>query len=574
MLAKLYDVKTVLPITAKRINNMEVGEVWKLPLVVRYSFGAKIGGNIAEVVNVSIGALRTRENKPSISLYKIDENSLRVRFRVDHVTIKSVGVEATTVEIPAGNIGVMSGEDLISTTINRTLAKEINKFIALKLGYTYVRVNGQKLLLEFYVDPKNPAQVEKLAEFLKGNLDTIENFIKLGLRFNQFSEETSSSRGVGELEELAAAQGSAIEASNTFAGSDHYTANGHNINVNIPVAHSQESSWVASYHRYQALNNNGEVIHVQQQTRTSKGESLNVPLAGTVIKRNSTKDIYVVNKEGTDGKASRPVLLYQNLEGFVRQGDPAARHMIDNANNVLKYAGRKGEGVDMSNTLPSAGIFPPPPGSNDLETDPAKTYHSAAMSFKLVFAEQAVQDIVFAPTQMIMKSFMNVMRENESEREVVNKTMDLFTINTRGEVSYDHEAMAKRLGVNQLDPQDNGTNPLKIVNTLAGAATKFIAKITSVKEETTWKGQSERLAKVAASGDMKYEDFLKVVIQMVDVKNLSSEIYVHTDKREKGEADISQNYTMFNTREHGFDNTISAAAQMRDRFAEPSDLTD
>jgi len=577
LLPKLWDVKTVLPMKAKRISEMVVGEVWKLPVVIRYSFGIGAGANINQVLNVSIGASKTTERKPTISLYKQDENNLRVRFRVDHVTVKSVGASAGTFDIPAGDIGVMNGENLIANTVNRTLASQINKFIAFKLGYNYYRVSGQKLLLEFYINPNNPEQTEKLAEFLKGNLNTIESFIKMGLRFDKFSEEADSQSGVGELEELATTAASATGATNTFAGTDHYSSDGHNFNITIPVIHSHQNNWTSSYHRYQALDQGG-AIHVQQQTRVSNGDSMNLPFVGTMIKYNSKKDVYVVNEEGVNGEVSKPVLLYQKYEGFVRQGDPRAREMLDDANDVLRYAGRKGDGTDMSNTLPSSSIFPPlPPAEHDYNSDgtqqdPTKTYRSAVMSFKLVFAEQAVQDIITAPAQMIMKSFMNVARETEAA--LIDKVMDLFTIGKKGEVTYDSKAMQKRLGVSSFDNNDGGTNPLDIVRNLAYAATKFIEKITSVREEATWKGQSERLAKVAAHGDMKYDDFLKVVIQLVDTKHISSEIYVHTDKRVKGEEDVTQNYTMFNTRENGFDNTIAAVTQMQQRFADPAELTD
>lgn len=577
-LVKLYDMKLVLPITAKRINKMDIGEVWKLPVVVRYNFGVGVGVNVAQVVSVSIGAGKSSERKPTISLFRMDANTIRVRFRVDHVSVKSVGVQANTIEIPAGDIGGMNGEGLIAKTVNRELAKQVNKFIAFKLGYSYVRVNGQKLLLEFYVDPNNQEQIEKLADFAKGNFGTIEKFIRMGLRFDQFSEDSTAQTGVGEIEEMAVGVSSAVGAANTFAGTDHYDSNGHNFNITIPLIHSHQSSWTSAYHRYQSLNNEGGTIHVQQRTSVSNGDSLNIPFAGTMIKYNSTRDVYVVNKEGKTGAVSRPVLLYQKYEGFVRQGDPTARVMIDNANNVLKYAGRQGNGVDMSNTLPSADIFPPLPAvahdpwDENPQADPTKTYRSAVMSFKLVFAEQAVQDIIFAPAQMIMKSFMNVMRETEGA--IVDKVMDLFTINKKGEVDYDYKLMQKRLGVSAFDNTDGGTNPLDVVRNLAYAATRFIAKITSVKDEASWKGQSEQLAKVAATGDMKYEDFLKVVIQLVDVKHISSEVYVHTDKRVKGEPDVTQNYTMFNTRDNGFDSTIADVTHMRERFADPSDLTD
>jgi len=577
MLIKLYDVKTVLPATAKRINNMEVGEIWKLPVVVQYNFGVGVGANINQVVSVSIGASQTTQRKPTISLYKIDENNLRVRFRVDHVTVRSIGAAAGTFDIPAGDIGVMSGENLIANTVNRTLASQINKYIAFKLGYNYYRVNGQKLLLEFNVNPNDAEQVEKLADFIKGNLNTIEKFIKMGMRFDQFSEDETSQSGEGEIEDLANEAGTAIGATNTFAGTDHYTTHGHNFNITIPVIHSHQSNWTSSYHRYQALNGDGSAIHVQQQTKVSNGDSMNIPFAGTLVKYNSTKDIYVVNTEEKDGQASKPVLLYQKYEGFVRQGDATARYMLDNANNVLKYAGMKGDGVNMANTLSSADIFPPLPpvehNYNDQnQQDPTKTYRSAVMSFKLVFAEQAVQDIIMAPAQMIMKAFMNVMRETEGA--IVDKIMDLFTFDKKGRVTYDQNAVAKRLGVSSFNNNDGGTNPLDIVRTMAGAATSFIEKIESVRSESGWKAQSERLAKVAAHGEMKYEDFLKVVIQLVDTKDISSEIYVHTDKRVKDEADVTQNYNMFNNRENGFDNTISNVTHMRERFADPSDLTD
>ncbi|MEI7529954.1 MAG: hypothetical protein WCK76_13545, partial [Elusimicrobiota bacterium] len=578
MLVKLYEVKTVLPVKAKRINEMIVGEVWKLPMVARFSFGAGAGASFNGVVNVSIGASETKERKPTISLYKEAADRMRVRFRVDHVTVKSVGAAAGTVDIPAGDLGVMSGENLIATTVNRTLASQINKFIAFKLGYNYYRVNGQKLLLEFYINPNDQVQVEKLAEFLKGNIGTIEQFIKLGLRFDQFSETADIQSGVGEIEDLAAQAGSQIGATNTFAGTDHYDAHGHNFNITVPIIHSHQSNWTASYHRYQSLNNDGGAVHVQQRTRESNGDSMNLPFAGTLSKHNSKRDVYVVNQEGKDGSVTRPVMLYQKYEGFVRKDDPRARQMLDETNAVLKYAGMRGDGVNMSNTLPSASIFPPLPpvehNYNDQDqSDPTKTYRSAVISFKLVFAEQAVQDIVFAPAQLIMKSFMNVMRETEGA--IIDKVMDLFTIDKKGEVAYDYKAVQKRLGVSAFDNNgDNGTNPLDIVRTLAHAATEFIEKLSSVKQQGGWKAQSEQLAKVAATGDMRYEDFLKVVIQMTDTKNISSEIYIHTDKRVKGEEDVNQNYTMFNTRENGFDNTIATVQQMRERFADPAELTD
>lgn len=576
-LIKLYEVKTVLPASARRINNMEKGEIWKMPVVVHYGISSGIGANISEILNISIGAGYSKDKKPVISLYKIDENNLRLRLRIDHITVKSVGVSANTIEIPTGDIGLISGENLLSKLVNKEIAKEINKMIAFKLAYSHTRTAGQKLLLEFYIDANNPEQVEKLSELLRGNFDNIRKLIKMGLKFDNFSEDASGQAGMGEINELATATGQAIDAQSSFAGSDHYTGQSNNFNINIPVLHNHTNSWASSYHRYQSLGNDGGTVHVQQRTRVSNGDTLNIPFFGTVTKYNSQKNIYVVNKETTGGKVTRPVMLYQKYEGFQRQGDGTAREMIDKANDVLKYAGRMGSGTDGGNTLPSAGVFPPlpdDPNADPNSPDPSKTYRSAVMSFKLVFSEKAVQDIIFAPAQLIMQSFMNMMRETESE--IIDKVMDLFTINDKGEVKYDYKAMTKRLNVHPADynANDGRTNPLDIVRTLAYKATNFIEKLVSVRNESNWKAQAERLAKVATNGEMKYDDFLKVTIQMVDVKDISSQLYIHTDKRVKGEEDVTQTYSMFNNRENGFDDVIADVNQMRERFADPSDLTD
>lgn len=583
-LAKLYEAKTVLPINAQRISGMENGEIWKLPMVVRYSIRASVGATFNGIVTVSIGGAVTKERKPMISLYRIDDNNLRLRLRLDHVNVKTVGASANTIMIPAGDIGLLSGEDLLARTLNRTLAHEINKMLAFKLAYSHVRTTGQKLLVEFHINPNNAEQVARLAEFLDGDLSTLRKFIEMGLKFDTFAEEANGQSGVGDLEQLGAQTGSAAGTAPAFTGSDHYTGHSDNSNINIPVIYSQDNTWASNYHRYQSLNNGGATIHVQQRTRVSRGDSFNIPFIGTQVKHNSQKDISVVNRESADGAVTRPVLLFQKYEGFMRQGDSMAREMIDNVNGVLKYAGMQGNGVNMDNTFPSAGIFPPlPPQEKQDLFKPGKTYRAAVMAFKLVFAEKAVQDIIFAPAQLILKSFMNVMREKEGA--IIDKVMDLFTINTKGKVDYNYNAVRKRLGVsafnnngyggtNPLDIIRNLTNPLDIVKNLASAATKFIEKIASVRNESTWRAQAERLSKVASSGDMKYEDFLKVVIQLVSPKDISSSLYIHTDKHVKGEVDVTQTYNVFNSLDNNFDSAIADVTEMRERFSNPSTMTD
>jgi len=305
---------------------------------------------------------------------------------------------------------------------------------------------------------------------------------------------------------------------------------------------------------------------------------VDIPFYGTMVKYDSNRNVYVVNRESKDGSVTRPVFMYQQYEGFVRQGDGTARDMLGHANGVLRYVGTHGDGVYPGNVVPANAIFPALPEETDSDgfpSQPSKTYRAAMMSFKLLINEHGVQDIIFAPAQAIMKAYMSVMRE--TEYEVVSKVMDLFTIGADGKVGYDRKAMEKRLGVSSFDNEDGGTNPMDVVQTLAYAATKVIADITSVKDAGNWKDQSEKFAKVAAGSSksgLKYEDFLKVVVQLVKPSDVSAEVFVHTEKRVKGEADVTQNYQFFNNRENSFDDTIADVNQMHERFSDPAELTD
>ncbi|NLI09974.1 MAG: hypothetical protein GX447_04365, partial [Elusimicrobia bacterium] len=182
--------------------------------------------------------------------------------------------------------------------------------------------------------------------------------------------------------------------------------------------------------------------------------------------------------------------------------------------------------------------------------------------------------IVLAPAENILKAYLNVMRESESE--LLRKVAHLFKVNSKNVVEYDYKQASKILGVNAFDNQD-GVNPLDIMRDMAYTATCLIKDIFSVKEESSWKAQSEKLAAISAGrskSKMGFEDFFKIAIQLVSKKNISAEVYVHTDKRIKGEKDVTETYSYLNSKDNNFASTIGEVNAMRERFAEPSVLSD
>jgi len=581
-LIDLRKIKTILPINEKRISEMKKGEIWKFPITTRFSFSSGISAPVATYITISIGAGVSKERKPSITLYRIDENNIRLRIRIDRILVKSVNAGiSSTFSIDAGDIGLFEAENILTKEINRQIAKEINKYLAAKISYGHSRFSGRKILLEFLINPNDNVQLENLVQLLKGDLGIIKKFIQLGLKFNEFKETDNASQGLNNMNEVINEAENHLGIEANFTGANHYHGHSDNLDINIPIIHNHNTSWSTSYNRYQTMEEKDGVIHVSQSGKTSNGSSINIPFVGTLIKYNSEKNIYVINKESSDNKVSQPVLLFQHNVGFVRQDENVARGIISSINNVLKYVGVHGNGINENNLIPVDDIFPtsPQPESNMNEIDSGnsgKRYRAAVISFKLMFSKEGIQEILMAPAEMILKSYLNVMKEAESF--LIRQVGHLFFIDKKGNLDYDRNKAAQILGIDEIMGSQNGSiNPLDILRDMAYTATCLIKDIFSIRDEQDWKKQAIKLSAIAAGrskSKMGFEDFFKVVIQLASKENVSAEVYVHTDKRIKGEEDITQTYNYFNNRDNNFNSTISEVNTMRERFSDPSLLTD
>ncbi len=574
-LFKLREVKTIIPATAGRIAAMKNGELWKLPITLHFGFsvgaGANVGGNLA----VSVSAGTAKERKPSVTLYRMDEGKLRLRLRLDRVSVRSSGISLSAIEVPFSDIGQAGAENLFARELGKEWAREANKNLAFRLSFGRSTSLGKRLLLEFILDPRDQAQMAGLEKFLRGDLGVIKRFIEMGLRFDNLSEDENVAEGAGEIEGISGEAGQTIGAQAAFAGSNLYHGHGHSVQVQLPILHNQTVGWGSAYNRYQSLARDGETLHAQSYSRTSNAASINIPFIGSNSKYDSSRGVTVVNRERKDGSVTRASLMYNQYEGFVSDGDNAARYMMNNANGVLKYVGRRGDGVDNSNTVPAMGLFPPDFGQPvPPQVVKTKLYDKVIMSFSLMINANGVEEVVLAPANAILRAYLNMMRE--AEGAILDKVADLFSVGAKGEVSYDRAEAARRLGASALDSASSDS-PLNIVHRLAYTAACVISDIASARDAAGWKERSEKLAMSVGGrsrSGLKYEDFLKVAVQLVSPENVSAAVYVLTDKGVPGEADVAQTYRFFNTSDNSVGEDMTEVTQMANRFAAGSELTD
>jgi hypothetical protein len=579
-LADLRKVKTILPINEKRINEMGVNEIWKFPARLHMGVSGGIGYPVQPWLTVGFSLGTSKEMKPSVTLFKMDEDRIRMRIRLDRITVKSAGASVGT-SFDAGMIGLPEAEGFLMKELNKTLVKEFNKYIALKFGLSASRAKGQKILLEFIIDAKNPAQVAKLVDFLKGDLSIIKRLIEMGVRFNDFSSLDDTAAGQEALNSVSQVAADGLGLNSTFAGSNHFNSSSHASNIVLPIVLHREANAGQRYDRYQ-VSGSEQVLHVHNASKNESVSNINVPFLGKVFKHNTNQNFYVVNYENGRGDISDAAVVYQRYEGYIKHDESDARGMVTDMNEILKYAGTQGNGTNSQFIVDVNALFPRLDDANSTEVDEwgdpvhnSKSYKSALMSFSLVFTKEAVRDIIAAPAVTIMKAVLNVMEG--LDKEIISKVQHLFKFGADNKVDYDWKAARKLLAQYQRDGEDS-FDPISVVNTFCTNVAQIVSDLASVRETGGQKEKSKRLSEVLAGkgkSRLGYEGLMQVLIQLVDVKDIYAKLDLKTDKRIKGEENINSSYNIYNEGlQAGYSSQQGQANSLRDRFADPSVLSD
>jgi hypothetical protein len=386
--------------------------------------------------------------------------------------------------------------------------------------------------------------------------------------------------GQAALQNVTEVAGDSLGLNSTFAGSNHFNSTSNGLNFMLPIAVHSESSTGQRYDRYQTMGGE-EVLHVHNASKNQSVSNVNIPIVGKIFKHNTNQNFYVVNYEDKNGKVSDAAVVYQRYEGFIKHNERDAGGMVENMNEILKFAGTFGNGVNKDFVVDVNALFPRLDPANATEVDEwgdpvldTKRYKSAIMSFSLVFTQKAVNSILVAPAITVMRAVLNVMEG--LDREILEKVRHLFKMDSEGKVDYDWKAANKILS--SYENQNDNFDPLSVVNSFCTNASRIIADIASVREEGDQKARAERLSKVLGGkgrSRVGYENMMQVLIQLVDVNDIYAKMDVKTDKRIKGEENIANSYDMYNNNlQAGYGEQLGQANSLRDRFADPSILSD
>lgn len=564
-LIKLYNVKTAWPATVRRIDGMRLGEIWKLPLVFKITTGLKVSAQAYEAVEFSLGASQEKEFTPSVTLYKMAEDKLRLRVRIGSVKLKKLSASVSTLNIPVESLALWHADNFLAKFVNREIAKEINKALSIKFAFTKTHFQGKKIVFEFICNPKDKQQVELLSRFLKGDFGILKRLFELKLSLDSLSDEQTVAEEAAEVQQMAANTNNALHAAHSYAGVNHYDGNTTNINLQLPVVYKRDKEKRVEHNSYLSAET-GDKLNVYKRKEKVRIKAINVPLLGSAVSRSREEITYIAQKDKADGTSTGPVFLYNRYDGGSKISASKAAKSLEKVNDILQYVGTRGEGLNALNTISRSDILPETVIKEDNTTaEPANMYRSVVSNFSLMINESGIQEIIFAPASAIMRAYFNTV--SKAYRHVFSKAEDLFFVDESGKVSFNKSEAKRRFRYEDC-------RPFTAMRRLAARATKIIADFFSVRAAANSKAQAEKFAQLTSgksNSGLGGMDFLKIAVQLLDPSQVYAAYTVDSNNKKTGRNHFEANLFNAENIESGI---IKEVQDAENRFAEPSTLTD
>lgn len=569
-LVDLRDIKTVLPFKAERIAAMKVGELWRMPFRLTVGHTESIGGVLAENLNVSLSFNGTEAGAATLTVYRLSDSQLRFRYRVDRVEVrtKAAGLVQTIPAVEFASIGT----NILANLIDREIAKQLRDYTVASLGLSKPRSQGKRLVLEYVVDPRDPVQAEAVAQALHGDFKSL---VKMGWRMGtQQATDASTEQAYLDMKEEHDAQLGPAQ----FAAIDAYTQKARSITLRLPFLTHQNWASLRSDNTTTRYTDEQGHIHFERADKSRQSEYFDIPWVGPLVKDNVQRDVQVVTAARKGEEYGDPIVVYLQQHGFLRATESSVREKAKELSDIMALAGTRGNGPNPRMAVPLDKHFPVPPPPERSYDDFDRRHGSqepanrkGALSFTLVFNQEAVKQLTAATPEDILKSYTATVDSIPAAKWLLGNS----AFNPKnGEVEYDWRAARKAFPDRDHDRHRGRSYEEGEIEHMAKVAAGLIADLAAARNAPDNEARSAALAKAfggLGESGLPYDEALRVFVQLVDPMNLTADFTAKVD-RSKKEKDLALHYALKKGRP---DNVLlKLAGEAKARFAEPSILVD
>lgn len=576
-LADLRDIKTVLPFKAERVSAMAVGELWRMPYRLTVGHTESLSSSAVDVVantaaedlTLSFTFNGTESGAATLTLYRLSESQLRFRFRIDRVEVRTKGARLVQT-IPAVEFASL-GTNILAELVDHELAKQMRRYTVASLGMSSSRSAGKRVLLEYIVDPRDPAQAEAVAQALHGDFKSL---IKLGFRLGT-QQATDGSTEAAYLRLKAEHDAQLGPAS--YAAISAYTQKAKNTTLNLPFLTEQSWATLRSDDTMTRYTDEGGRYHFERADKTRGQEYFNIPWVGPLVKDNAQRNVQVVTQAKEGEAYGDPIVIYLQQHGFLRASESSVRERAQEISDLMALAGTRGRGPNPRLALPLSAALPEPPPPEREDDFDRRTQNreganrKGAISFTLVFNQQAVKELVSATAEDVVKAYAAVSDSQPAMRWLLANGK----IEDDGAISYSRREARRAFpddfghrGARSSSPEID--DMAQISRETAGLVADLLAARNAPDNEARAAALTKAFGGLGQSG-LGYDEALRVFVQLVDPMGLTGD-FVATVNRPKKEADLNMHLVL--KRDRPENELLRDAGAAKARFAEPSILVD
>ncbi len=537
-----FDAKTVFPLKAKRIEKMEIGEIWKLPVQIQIAAGPGLTPIFGPAI-VGLNLLYSQTGGYGLTLRRLDKTHLRVRLRFNHAKLLNASGQTLlsmagpmlsaifSQEVPV--VGDSLGGRNVGQGLSQLWITQLISYTTTKLGVSISWSGENQALIEFILNPENPKQMLELQKLATGGkLGTLSTLMKM------YTESAKNSFKLTEKSVIknALANSKKLESPVNFLGTQESVGISRSINFTIPIVFNFSAQSSHDHQQMKIFDPNGGTFKVSgtfkafDASHGNQNGELSLPYFGALFEQDSQEGVSTFLYYDKKGRASSPVILYTQNSGLTRDSK-APEHLTKLARSFFPSYGEK------KLALPLNGLIPK--GDKD-------AYKGGSSAMTVVLDRNAISDIKSAPRSLVFTSYLNA-QDNRQE---------LLSIAARAaKKGLTPEALLNREIRDLYPPGKPSPEKTRRISYLHAVRDQF-EQMRKLADELPYLGNPHKKSKLNLdrqaqnirnfiSGENKnglsYGDLMKVLVRLIKPKHLAVE-FVLSAKRKGGQRNQTRLY--------------------------------
>lgn len=536
-----FDFKTILPLDAKRLSQMDVGELWMIPMT--FQVGVELDAADARsrgalkaapaAAYLSIAASKTAD--PTITVFRVGPKETRLKLHLDQVRGFNAQTGGVFGPIPAADIGTDGVQTLLSSILPQVLpsqillfSRQIDSILGVQAGVGYTTARGQQVFLQYTLDPTDPDQMTRLAKVIRGDLSALRALKGFA---TAWTEDASSPAMAQRLKKLGEAHDKALGLAADMAGIDDYSSRSRSSSFSFPILIARTAGTTASTNHYVTMVPEPHDITAYKLLRQSSVGLLNIPTAGSLknTSRSQGTQVIVDDSAAAGPSQGKPYLVYTQEWGFLRARQASI-----------------GKAVEQADALTA----PPAAGEDSVLRLPAQLrdsvsagqYHKGYLDLCVVLGPAALQRASAASAGAVFGAFDNVL--TGTQRALFDLVLARSKPGADGSLRVDEQTLEAL--------RDQATSPTEAMQ-WAGEARDLCKKAGQLFQDLRGlqaaaadpHQQAEALFRLAeGKRGLSREDFLRVVLQLASPGDVAGDVVLHLDADKTSSSNYTSRYVL------------------------------